>query len=211
MKNNHERLLRFTTLGILFGGFIPAGMFLFSNWVGTKYFDSPIIASELPYYIGFGTLMIAAGLSYAASCFNNQKRTDRYLMYAGALSIVSLTGLVAGTGGPMASVFSFHYLYIPVVVGICLRESAQLPLRHSAYKLSALLCWVSCVGCLIVLGFVPWFKPIVEAAGEIAHKPVYILYYLFIFSLQIGITVRIYFEEIGKTSGLPADRVQHNE
>ena len=124
MIDKFSNIERLNYLGVLVGGTIPAAIVLIAQPL------APLTTPALfnVYLIGFGIYIIASTLciGMAAIC-ERQKRIElvnQWMLICAGVCLTFLAVVVTTTGGPLRSPFSFHFLYIPVVVGLCLTRKA---------------------------------------------------------------------------------------
>jgi hypothetical protein len=103
--------------------------------------------------------------------------TDRLLLLAGALCVLSLEAFVISTGGPILSVFSFYYLYIPVVVGITFPRALTF--------WTGVVCWAGCIAALLFTQDSTTWRSSAQLMGTRLHS----IAYGFLFSVQMIVTI----------------------
>ena len=113
--------LIFVFLGVGIGAVVPSlfvGAFVILSEDGNFLVGPHRWMSAKSWYV-VGMLLCVVGFILAlVGILTNVGWTNFLMLSAGALCVLSLEAFVISTGGPILSVFSFYYLYIPVVVGI---------------------------------------------------------------------------------------------
>jgi hypothetical protein len=103
--------------------------------------------------------------------------TNSLMLLAGAACVLSLQAFVISTGGPILSVFSFYYLYIPVVVGI------TFPRNLTVW--TGVVCWTMCIIALFLTRNSTTWRSSAQLMGTRLHSTVYAI----IFTVQMVVTI----------------------
>lgn len=202
--------LTFALLGVGAGAVLPSlvigisviasdnGDFLVGPklWIGAKWWC--VIGMGL---CVLGGSLAAVGLSgVPLGWWRSESRLTNILMVlAGAACVFSLEAYVISTGGPVLSVFSFYYLYIPVVVGI------TFPRLHTVC--TGAVCWAFCIFALWLTWDTITWRSSAKLMGTTPHNMVY----AFLFSVQMCITIFMIYLNQGNQEVIPAESRPVNE
>lgn len=183
-----SKLDRFYVYGVTIGGLVPVLIF----YLGDRVFDLLPPALRTCYEVsGVLFLITVFGCAVLPKIFPTLSR-GLALKFCAMTSLLYLNAFVFATGGPMTSMFAYHYLYIPVVVGYSLGTRA---LRQAAF---------GCVFAYIIVLIVAALygrandQYLIELSAMNSHGA-YMTIYVLTFLLQLLITYLM------ARSVLPAD------
>lgn len=192
-EQRRERFSRFAHFAIGLGGVVPCGIFF------TLQSNNPYLIAGPKLWFMIGGFLVF--LSYIATICVEYIRThwvqETFLFTAAVASMISLNLLVFSTGGPTLSVFAFHYLYIPVVVGIAFDKTAFLT--------AAGVSWLSYLANLYCVRYALPAAIVWNEAVNVSEKDLYLALYCVIFSIQIIMTAVMYF--VGHPRSTPQDGI----
>lgn len=172
---------RLNFLGVGVGGIVPGLVVCAANSIQgflPERFWHAFIGILLA-FIGLFSLIVFLG--WLAESRQNSKYI-RVLLNIGAVgSVIFLGGFVITTGGPFLSPFSFHFLYIPVVVGRCLSVKEM--------KTACIGCGIAFLSCTVLDRWLVFHKlQLAHDLSEMGSKISYLIAYVCIFALQLWIT-----------------------
>jgi hypothetical protein len=175
-----ENQRRFASLGVGVGAVIPSVFVAIFALHDRSFLVGPhlLIGPEYWYEAGLALCLVGFGLAQVGiNLPAGSGQTDRLMLLAGALSVLSLEAFVISTGGPILSVFSFYYLYIPVVVGI------TFPRRLTFW--TGMVCWGMCI---FALGLT-WDPTTWRASAQQMGTELHSIVYAIIFTVQMFVTI----------------------
>jgi hypothetical protein len=106
----------FITFGVFVGGALPVLLVYLANKIGAG-LVAPRYLTKFEYAMALFMLVIVVAALVVHHNYKMVRRAEGAIALA---SFVSLGIFTYCSGGPTASVFSFHYLYVPMVVGLML-------------------------------------------------------------------------------------------
>jgi hypothetical protein len=178
----------FAFLGVGVGGVLPSlvvgAIVMFSE--DKKFLVGPRLWISATTWFGLGMILCLvggglAGVGLWGAGFGlwgaESGLTDILMLFAGAICVLSLEAFVISTGGPILSVFSFYYLYIPVVVGITFPRNLTV--------LTGVVCWIMCIVALCLMWNPATFRSSAQLMGTRHHS----IAYAVIFTVQMFVTI----------------------
>jgi hypothetical protein len=171
-------------LGVIVGGAAPGGIVLLIN---AFHPFLPRQFGEMPSAVFITFLVLFAFVTFwgwTAENASKEKQLTWSLRAGAGLSLLFLNGFVIMTGGPFLSPFSFHFLYVPVVVGRCLspREMA----------IASIVCGVSFIVCSFVeRSLVNGNPSLYDDIQTMGSDLYYLIAYGAVFFIQLWITYEL--------------------
>jgi hypothetical protein len=179
----------FATLGVGIGAVVPSllvGTFVIISDDDKNFLVGPHLLISPKYWCGLGMALCLvggglAGLGLWGAAFGlwaaGSDLTNILMLLAGAICVLSLEAFVISTGGPILSVFSFYYLYIPVVVGITFPRLLTV--------CTGVVCWLMCILALYLMWDPTTFRSSAQQMGTRLHSIVYAI----LFTVQMVVTI----------------------
>jgi len=187
---------RFASLGVGVGAVIASGLVAIFAVYDRNFLVGPhlLVGPELWYGVGMALCLVGFGLAQLGiNLPEGSRQTDRLMLWAGAICVLSLEAFVISTGGPILSVFSFYYLYIPVVVGITFSRKLT--------SWTGVVCWAGCIAALLfTLDSTNW-RSSARLMGTGPHSFVYGM----IFTIQMFVTIRMIYLRQGDQGMIPVE------
>lgn len=173
-SDGHDQILdKFLVYGVIVGGTIPVFIFVVLNHILSGQ-GVPLVA---PAFKDKFLLIAVCFTGISTGMWGLRREFPASSPYAlNVVAIVSLIGLhllVYCTGGSLNSVFTFHYLYIPAVVGLVYGGGKIFVTTLFAY-------WLSCI-----LNVLPRSPALTAFAGSVSGEFWYLFAYCIIFTIQV--------------------------
>lgn len=178
MEGTPTAELIFVFLGVGVGAVVPSfvvGMFAIKE---KSFLVGPDLGLSAQSWCQVGMGFSLAGFLLASfGIVGGDGWTDVLLFLAGAACVIGLEAYVISTGGPILSVFSFYYLYVPVVVGITFPRNLTV--------LTGAVCWVLCIAALwLTRDGTTW-----RSSAQLMGTPHHSFVYGTLFSVQMVVTI----------------------
>jgi hypothetical protein len=187
---------RFASLGVGVGAVFPSlivGTFVIWD---KSFLAGPHLWIDPEGWYALGVALCFVGFALAQVGINlpaGSGLTSILMLLAGAISVLSLEAFVISTGGPILSVFSFYYLYIPVVVGI------TFPRSLTVY--TGIVCWIMCITAL----WLTWDPTTWRSSAQLMGTTLHSIVYGIIFTVQMIVTIAMIYLGQGNQGLIPVE------